>query len=164
MNSVRSMKRVLSSAGLLTTLLFAVLTIQSSAQTTSRHTLHGGYDRAHEVTLNGTLQAAISQRSSGRPVGLHLLVASPQGVVDTHVGPYLTKTTRAVLHFGQPVQIVGAMEKIHGRNYLLARQLIFAGRMVTVRSERGFLLRAQPLARPITAKTTAQVELTGGAL
>jgi hypothetical protein len=56
------------------------------------------------------------------------------------------------------------MEKIHSTNYLLVRQLIFGGRMVTVRSERGFLLRAHSRARPNTAKTTMQVELTGGAL
>jgi len=164
MNCVRSMKRVLLFAGLPTALLFAVFTIQPSAQTASRHTLHGGYDRAHELTLNGTIQAAISQRTSGRPVGLHLLVASPQGVVDAHLGPYLTKDTQESLRSGQAVQIAGAMEKIHGRNYLLARQLIFAGRLVTVRSERGLLLRAQPLARPNTSKTTTRVELTGGAL
>jgi len=163
MNCFRSTKRVLRFAPLLTaTLLFAVLAIASSAQTMSRRV--PGYDGTREVTLNGTIQAVISQRISGRPVGLHLLVASSQGVVDAHLGPYLTKATQEALRSGQPVQVVGAMEKIHGRSYLLVRQLIFAGRMVTVRSERGFLLRAQPLARPTTAKTATQIELTGGAL
>jgi hypothetical protein len=165
MNCFRNTKRVLRFAPLLTTtLFFTILTFAPSAQAASRRTVPGGYDGTQEVTLNGTIQAVISQRTSGRPVGLHLLVASPQGVVDAHLGPYLTKDTEEALRSGQPVQVVGAMEKIRSRNYLLVRQLIFAGRMVTVRSERGFLLRAQPLARPKTAKTTTQVELTGGAL
>jgi hypothetical protein len=165
MNCFRNTKRVLRFAPLLTTtLFFTILTLGPSAQAASRSTAPGSYDRTHEVTLNGTVQAVISERTSGHPVGLHLLVASLQGVVDAHLGPYLTKETQEALRSGQPVQIVGATEKIRGRNYLLVRQLIFAGRTVTVRSERGFLLRAQPLARPKTAKTTTQVELTGGAL
>ena len=165
MNCVRNTKRVLLFAPLLTTiLLLAVLNIEASAQTASRYAVHGGYDATHEVRLNGTIQGVISQRTSGHPVGLHLLVASPQGVLDAHLGPYLTKETQEALRSGQAVQVVGAMEKIHSTNYLLVRQLIFGGRMVTVRSERGFLLRAHSRARPNTAKTTMQVELPGGAL
>jgi hypothetical protein len=166
MNRVCHTKPARLFAGLLTILLFAAFPIQPSAQTMSRaHRAPTSYDRAHELTLNGTIQSVISKQSTGRPAGLHMFVATPQGVVYAHLGPYLTKDTREALRSGLPVQIVGAMEKIHGTSYLLVRQLIFSGRMVTVRNERGFLLRSQPspLARP-TAKIAAQVDLTGGAL
>ena len=134
-------------AGLLTGLLFAVVAIQPSAQTAAdsraRRPLIPSYDKAHEITLNGTVQEVVTKRVPGSPFGMHLLVAGPEGVVDAHVGPYLSKDTQEALHAGLPVQIVGAMEEAHGKHYLLARQMIFGGRMVTVRSENGFLVRAR---------------------
>ena len=132
-------------AGLLTGLLFAIftLTLQPSAQTApATGAQHLGYDKTHEITVNGTIQEVVSKSVSGSPYGLHLLLATPQGTVDAHIGPYMTKDTQAALVAGQHVQIVGAVETIHSINILLARQLIFAGRMVKVRSENGFLVRA----------------------
>jgi hypothetical protein len=134
-------------AGLLTGLLFTIVTIQPIAQTAAdsraQHPLIPSYDKAHEITLNGTVQEVVTKRVARNPFGMHLLVAGPEGVVDAHVGPYLSKGTRDALHAGLPVQIVGTMEEAHGDHYLLARQLIFGGRTVTVRSEHGFLVRAR---------------------
>jgi len=100
------------------------------------------YDAAHEVTLNGTVREVVTKHALGSPAGMHLLVAGPQGLVDAHVGPFLTKDTREALHMGLPIQIVGAVEKLHGKQYLLARELIFGGRTVKVRSPNGFLVPA----------------------
>ena len=155
-------------AGLLSGLLLATLSIPLNAQTAvephAQRPLTLGYDKAHEITLNGTIQKLISQAASGGPVGLHLLVAGPQGTVDVHLGPYMTKGTQEALQAGTPVQIVGAIEKLHGKNYLLARQLIFAGRMVVVRSENGFLVDAHaPRATRPIHEGASQVEQTGGA-
>jgi hypothetical protein len=134
-------------AGLLTSLLFAIVPIQPTAQTAAdsrvQRPLSFGYDKAHEITVNGTVQEVVTKRTAGSPVGMHLLVAGPEGVVDAHVGPYMTKDTQEALHAGLPVQIVGAMEEAHGKHYLLARQLIFGGRTVTVRNENGFLARSR---------------------
>ena len=155
-------------AGLLTGLLFAILAVPLSAQSVgqshARHPLTFGYDKAHEITLTGTISKVVSQRVPGSPVGLHLLVAGSQGTVDAHVGPYLTKDTQEALQAGTRVQIVGAMEKLHGKNYLLARQLILGDRTVTVRSENGFLVRvfASSTTRPIS-QNVFPVELNGGA-
>ncbi|MFZ0762201.1 MAG: hypothetical protein WAM69_19805 [Candidatus Sulfotelmatobacter sp.] len=154
-------------AGVLTVLLFATLPIQSGAQpapdSRSQRPLGFGYDKAHEITFNGTIQEVVSN-VSGAPVGLHLLVTGPHGAVDAHLGPYLTKDSQAGLHPGELVQIVGAMEKLHGKDYLLARQLIFGGRTVTVRSENGFLVGARSLrtARSTTVKTSS-IESKGDA-
>ncbi len=133
-------------AGLLTGLLFAIVTIQPSAHAAdsrNQRPLSLGYDKAHEITLNGAVQQVVTKRIAGSPIGMHLMVAGPEGVVDAHVGPYLSKGTQEALHAGLPVRIVGAMEEVHGKHYLLARQLIFGGRTVTVRNENGFLARAR---------------------
>jgi hypothetical protein len=159
-------------AGLLTSLLFAIFTLPLRAQTApdSRATLHPvpGYDKAHEITLNGTIQEVVSKRVAGSPIGLHLVVASSRGMVDAHLGPFLEKDTQAALHTGTPVQITGAMETIAGKDYLLARQVIFGGRLVTVRSQNGFLVRVHN-SRPArskpesTTEQTSRLELNGGA-
>jgi len=151
-------------AGLLFAILAVPLIAQSTGQSRPRRSLTLGYDKAHEITLNGTIREVIPQSAPGSPVGLHLLVTGPQDAVDAHLGPYLTKDTQEALQAGTPVQIVGAMERLHGKNYLLARQLILSGRKVTVRSENGFLVheRAPRPTRPI-AENVSQVELDGGA-
>jgi len=131
-------------AGLVTGLLFAITAISLNAQPThsaAQPPLAWGYDKAHEITLTGTITAVNEKSAGGSPVGLHLMVSASQGQVDAHLGPYIAKETIEALHTGTPIQIVGAMEKLHGKEYLLARQVIFSGRLVQVRSENGFLVR-----------------------
>jgi len=124
-------------------LMLAILPVPIIAQSTedAHSAATAGYDRAHEITLNGTIEEVITEPAAGSPVGLHIMVAGPQGTVDAHLGPYLTKETREALLAGTPIQIVGAMETLHGKEYLLARQVIFSGRLVRVRTENGFLLQ-----------------------
>jgi len=129
-------------AGLMCGLLFATATIPLNAQPAERqHFVALAYDKAHEITLTGAIEEVKEKAPAGSPVGLHLIVAGSQGNVDAHLGPYMTRETLEALHTGTPVQIVGAMEKRNGKEYLLARQVIFGGRQVQVRSENGFLVR-----------------------
>jgi len=98
------------------------------------------YEPAKEITLVGTIKGFVSQSALATPLGLHLLINSGGKDVDAHLGPYLSKEDQGYLQTGQLVQIIGVNEKVHGKNVLLARQLIFNGRLVTVRNERGFLV------------------------
>jgi hypothetical protein len=132
-------------AGLLTGLLFAILAVPLSASPTETNPQHPvlGYDRAHEITLTGTIEQALTTAPKGSPAGLHLMVTGSEGTVDTHLGPYMSKETLEALHTGTPVQIIGAMERAHGKNYLLAREVMVGGRTITVRNDRGLLVRVQ---------------------
>jgi hypothetical protein len=123
-----------------------------------------GYDKMHEITLAGTIEEVVFHAAAGSPAGMHLLVAGSQGTADVHLGPYMTKETQEALHSGTPVQIVGAMETIRGKSYLLARLLTFDGRTITVRSKNGFLVMGQP-SRMVSsnAEKASQGELNGGA-
>jgi hypothetical protein len=136
-------------AGLLTGLLFAILAVPLIAQPVGDTPARGslGYDKAHEMTLNGTIKEVVSQHVPGSPMGLHLIVAGAQGTVDAHIGPCMSKETQEALREGVPVQIVGSMATFHGKSYLLARQLTFSGRQITVRSESGLLRMGTPHAR-----------------
>ena len=158
-------------AGLLTGLLFAILAIPLAATTAPESRGRGfgpAYDAAHETTLNGTIQEVVTKHVIGSPAGMHLLVAGPQGVVDTHVGSFLSKATKESLQVGTSVQIIGATLKLRGKEYFLARQLTVDGRTVTVRSKHGLLVREHtPRAKrsPSASKTEqkSQAALNGGA-
>lgn len=130
---------------------------QAAAESHAQPFLRLGYDKAHEITLNGTIQKVVSHAAVGAPTGLHLLVAGSEGTIDAHLGPYLNKEVQQALHTGMVVQIVGATQRIHGKNYLLAREVVVDGRTITVRSTNGFLL----LGKPVRASRTEQ--LNGGA-
>jgi len=155
-------------AGLLPALLFVIVTVPLVAQPASKSSAVRGfgpvYDAAHETTLDGTIQEIVSKHTVGSPAGVHLLVAGPQGLVDAHLGPFLSRETTASLHAGMPVRIVGANMLLHGHNYLMAREFIVGGRTVTVRSERGIPIMAHS-ARQTRARSrqTLHPESTGGA-
>lgn len=123
--------------------MFAIIAVPPGAHAASEtHPAQGFgpvYDAAHETTLNGTIQQVVTKHTIGSPAGMHLMVAGPQGLVDAHVGPFLSKETRAALQAGMPVNIIGATTVLHGKSYFLARQLTVGDRNITVRNKRGFL-------------------------
>jgi hypothetical protein len=152
-------------AGLLAGLLFAILAVPLGAQPASGTRVGHGfgtvYDAAREITVTGSVQEVITRHMPGRPAGLHLMVAGPQGLVDAHVGPFLSKGMKEALHTGTPVQLVGAMTSAHGKKYLLVRELSVGGTKVTVRSEHGFLVHSYDSS--LKTKQSAKLESNGGA-
>jgi hypothetical protein len=155
-------------AGLISALLFAILTVPLGAQpapeTRSPHGFGPFYDAAHEITINGDIQEVVTRRIAGSPAGMHLLVAGPEGQVDAHVGPFLSKEIKDALHTGTPVRIIGAMASLNGKNYLLARELSVGGTTVKLRSKSGLLLRKHPAGlTPPENQKMSQLESNGGA-
>jgi len=173
MRRTRMMKSTPTFAGLLPALfaglLLAISATPLGAQPASEtHVGHGFgvvYDAAHEITLTGTVQEVVTRHMTGRPAGTHLMVAGPQGLVDAHVGPYLSKEMKEALHTGTPVRIVGSMAVVHGKSYLLARELSVGGTTVKLRNAHGTLLRFHTVPAWTTrakTKQMAKVELNGG--
>jgi hypothetical protein len=166
--SIRTVKDACLLGGLLTALLSSSITLplhaQAEPESGVQHTFEPTYDKAHEITFNAVVQQVLAQPPAHSPVGLHLLVGGPQGPVDAHLGPYVAEDVRKALYAGETVQLVGVIDRIHGKDYLLARQLIFAGRLVTVRSEHGFLVfpHSSRTVRPV-ADRTLQTDSNGGA-
>src|SRR5271168_1340473 len=138
-------------AGLLAGLLFAILAVPLGAQPASGTRVGHGfgpvYDAAHEITLTGTVQEVVTRHMPGRPAGMHLFVAGPQGLVDAHVGLFLSREMKEALHTGTPVELVGVMASVRGKKYLMVRELNVGGTKVTVRNEHGFLVHSVPSAK-----------------
>jgi hypothetical protein len=153
--------------GLLLSLLFALLPVPLQAQPLTGSAKQKipvrGYSREHEVTLNATVQKVVQKAAPGSPAGMHLIVSSPQGDMDAHLGPYLTEETRQALRQGIQLQMTGVMENAKGKNYFLVRELIFSGRQVQIRTQNGFLVR---LHTPRPSRSTSEKNLSqkrGGA-
>jgi len=124
-------------------MLLAALSAHASASeeaTSAGRGLGFVYEPAREVTLVGTLKEFVTHHVAGSPTGLHVLISTSGQTVDAHIGSVLSKQIRESLHVGELVQVVGVHEKVHGKDLLLVRQLIYGGRQVTVRNERGFLV------------------------
>jgi len=153
-------KSTRTGVGLLAALLFAVVAIPLGAYAAPDSRVGRGlgpvYDSAHEITFNGTIQKVVTERVAGTPPGMHLLLSGPQGQVDAHLGPYMSKETKQALQSGTSVKIVGAMLSQRGKTYLLARELVVGGSTVTVRSEHGFLVHGHSAGahRSTTPKTS----------
>jgi hypothetical protein len=117
------------------------------------------YDPAKEVTVEGTVQEVVTHPVSGSAVGIHLLVSSEGKTIDAHLGPFLSPENREALVLGEAVQIVGVKADLHGQNVFLVRQLVIGERQVTIRNQRGFLVR--PVSRRATQ--TSKPSVNGGA-
>jgi hypothetical protein len=118
----------------------SAFTAKANAELSAGQGLGFAYDPKQEITLIGTVKGFASPTPRSR-AGLHLLISSGGQIVDTHLGPYISTSDQQALESGELVQIVGVNERVRGTNVLLARQLIFHGHLVTVRNERGFLIR-----------------------
>lgn len=156
-------------AGLMTGLLLAIMSVPLVANAQPAEEVHPqtmlGYDKAHEISLSGNIQEVVAKPEHGSPAGMHVLVSAANGTVDVHLGPFMTKETKEALHEGMPVQIVGAMAELHGKAYLLARQLMVGGQTIRVRSENGFPMRQEkPRAeRHFASHETSHTDVNGGA-
>jgi len=153
-------------ASLVAALLLAVGTQAAPSQSSSANQGLGfTYDRANEITRVGTVEELVAHSAPGSPPGLHLLISASGKTIDAHVGPFFSKQNREALIAGQPVQVIGVNENVHGKDVLFVRQLTFAGQTVTVRNERGFLVREnlvrEHLARSVPYKT--KLAAKGGA-
>lgn len=144
--SCRIKKPVRTFAWIVAVMLLA-LAAQAATQSSSSSVGQGsgiGYDQTKEVTLSGTVDRLVSHPAPGSPAGLHLLISASGKTVDAHLGPFFSKQNQEALEAAHAVQVVGVTVNIRGHEVLLARQLIFAGRQVAVRNQRGFLVREHP--------------------
>src|SRR5271165_5661705 len=109
---------------LLAGLLFATMAVSLDAHAASVSRPGRGfgpvYDAAHETTFEGTIQEVVLRHTPGTAPGMHLMIAGPKGLVDAHIGPFMSKETKQVLQPGVPVRIVGANTELHGKTIFMA--------------------------------------------
>lgn len=108
------------------------------------------YDAAHEVTLQGTVEKAVAKPPAGSPIGVHLIVATPRGSVDAHLGLLgMKQANQAGIFPGAAIEMVGAMVQVGGKELLLVRKLTVGGQTMALRNKSGFpVFQMAPRASP----------------
>jgi hypothetical protein len=140
----RRIGTTIGSAALAAAILFSFSTVggaqqRNAAASSSRSTR---YDMARETILQGTV-VSYTEASSQPPIGAHVTVETPSGIVDVHLGPasYL-RSNHFSLAAGDSVRFVGASIPTKEGNVFLARIAQHGTQAIAVRSARGFLLAA----------------------
>ena len=99
------------------------------------------YSVAKEIKIQGTIQS-IELSRGGAQRGMHAQIATPQGMVDAHLGVSPNVNASSLdLSSGEAVEITGMMAKEGGNRVLLARILTTPDRIFILRSEQGVPIR-----------------------
>jgi hypothetical protein len=140
------MRKMLGGLSLLTVFLVSAFAAPLHADTTTKKPFKRAvtaplYDVAKEVTLEGTIQSVVKKPTSGMMLGAHLMVSTPKGVVDAHIGGFVLKGQHPYAPAaGESVKILGVMATINHKQVFLTRTIDTGGRTIQVRTEHGFLI------------------------
>jgi hypothetical protein len=146
----------------LPTLLCALAAVpalgRAAQRTPSQKAAVPAYDAAHEVALQGTVEKVVAKPAADSPLGLHLLVDTPVGSVDAHLGLLREKqASQAGIVPGAAIEMVGAMTQVGGKELLIVRKLTVGGRTMTLRNKRGF-----PIFQMAPRASSGKIILRGG--
>jgi hypothetical protein len=138
-------------------LLCGTLTTDAAAQNSAASQPPSGFigwdtskPKSFDVAVTAIIQEVVPNHASGIPAGLHVMLGTPQGVLDASVGPYLAPDIQQALVTGKQVQVFGQVKTIHEQKYLLVRQLVLDGKPIIVRNDHGSLIRTRAQERTHT--------------
>jgi hypothetical protein len=137
-------------------LLCVALASDATAQNTVAAQPSGfiGWDatktKSSDVAVTAIIQEVVPNRASGIPAGLHVMLGTPEGVLDASVGPYLATDIQQALVAGKQVQVFGQVKTINDQKYLLVRQLVLDGKQIVVRNDHGSLVHTRSQERTQT--------------
>src|SRR6202020_3117871 len=106
--------------------------------------------KSSDVAVTAIIQEVVPNHVSGIPAGFHIMLGTPQGVLDASVGPYLPPDIQQTLVAGKQIQVFGQVKTIHDQKYLLVRQLVLDGKPIIVRNDHGSLIRTRSQERTPT--------------
>lgn len=152
----RIFRMSVGTAWLAGSLLLPVVTDAQQAPPSVR----AGYSLARETNLVGTVSSVIEDSKTG-PLGTNVMVQTPSGVMDVHVGSanYL-KLNHLELAAGDSVRVIGELFSTGSGTVFLARIVQKGTTAVAVRSPKGMPLWRSGTRLQAATKTQSQ----GGAL
>jgi|HubBroStandDraft_6_1064221.scaffolds.fasta_scaffold00680_12 hypothetical protein len=125
----------------------------AAASSTQAKAVKTGYDLAKEVKIEGVIEK-IDATESSVPMGTHIQVQTPQGLVDAHLGfGAAAKPGRLGISEGQTVTVVGMMESVGNNEVLLARLLTTPNQIFVLRNEHGIPVRGVASKGPAASST-----------
>ena len=131
-------------------LIILVLSISANAQQTQQADttrLHA-YDMNRESFLLGTV-VKFESSSSTPPIGAHVILQTPSGQVDVHLGNVrILQAGHLELNPGDNVRIVGEPLALGDNTYFAARIVQKGAQAVAVRNAKGYLLTSASTLTP----------------
>jgi len=131
-------------------LIILVLSISANAQQTQQADttrLHA-YDMNRESFLLGTV-VKFESSSSTPPIGAHVILQTPSGQVDVHLGNVrILQAGHLELNPGDNVRIVGEPLALGDNTYFAARIVQKDAQAVAVRNAKGYLLTSASTLTP----------------
>lgn len=110
------------------------------SKATAEGRYHALYDAAKEVSLQGTV-ASFTENSRQFPAGAHVIVQTPAGPVDVHLGDArLLNLNNMTIVEGASVRIIGEPVRTPQGTFFLARLIQQGAQIVAVRNTQGFPL------------------------
>jgi hypothetical protein len=133
-------------AGLLASLLFAIMAIPLGAQPVPES--HHYYDIAKEVTVVGTVSKVLVKPSPGMIMGSHLLLTTSTGSLDASLGRFGLQGKGALsVAPGQQVAVTGVTKLLKDRQVFVARTVRVGSHVYFVRNTHGIPVSPQSRAR-----------------
>ncbi len=143
-------------AGLLTAMLFAVVTVPVGAQPAGES--HPYYDKTQEVTLKAPVSSVLTTPEPGMVAGSHLLLITPSGTVDASLGRFgLVGKGALSVAAGEQVEVTGVMKTLRKKQVFVVRTVKAGGQVYTMRNEYGIQVSPQSRVRA-SQKTTQKGE------
>lgn len=114
----------------------------TSAVTAGPAALAPIYDVTREIKIQGNVLKIEAVAGGAGPLGTHIQIQTPQGVVDAHLGSGSLASAQTLGLFpGQSVTITGMMATTGENSVLLARVLTTSNRIFILRNEHGIPAR-----------------------
>ena len=101
------------------------------------------YNSASEVTLSGVIEEVKTMAPAGGrgTGGLHLVLNTPSGSAEVHVGPTWFVTSKNVTFSkGDVLTVVGSQGTMAGQEFVVAREIKKGDQVLTLRDSNGFPL------------------------
>jgi|SRR5579859_1150943 len=118
----------------------AAFSQQPHSGVSSGKTAPGAYNIANDVSLQGTV-LKYTENSVAPPIGTHVLLRTPSGNVDVHLGDaHLLHLAKLTITPGSNVRFVGQMNTEGSKQIFLARLVQVGSQVLAVRNEHGFLI------------------------
>lgn len=134
------MKRLSRSTFAIGVLCLSLLLAAATRAQQTTTSVKSTYDPGREVNLVGTVSSFVANSETG-PLGAHVLVQTPSGIVDAHVGTAkFLELNHLTLSSGDSVRIIGENVTVNGNTAFLARIVQKGTQAVAVRSPHGMPL------------------------
>ena len=129
------MKHVVNQISIAMAILLSA--VMSSAQGPGPHKGMRMYNPATETTLKGSIDA-VTEGARGQMRGTHLTVKTAEGAREVMLGPSQFIASKDFYFAkGDSIEVSGSKVTMGGTEYVIARELVKAGKTLTLRDKTG---------------------------